>query len=152
MSQIIADEQLNVQRVLLPIQRWTTVRRVTSLRPGTVIKDDAIPNLLAQERQPTFVTMNIKDFWKPTLRDKRYCIVCMDVPDERQSEIPGLLRRLFRLPTFKTKANRMGKVAKVNNVGVQYYQFGDEELHSLSFPTRNRPPSVIPSPRHTGER
>jgi hypothetical protein len=76
----------------------------------------------------------------------------MDVPDERQSEIPGLFRRLFRLPMFKTKANRMGKVAKVNNAGVQYYQFGDEELHSLPFPTRNRPSSIIPPLRHTGER
>ncbi|MBC8233311.1 hypothetical protein H8E77_27505 [bacterium] len=136
MSQIIADEQLNVQRVLLPIQRWTTALRITSLRPGTVIKDDVIPNLLAQEKQPTFVTMNIKDFWEPTLRDKRYCIVCMDVPDERQSEIPGLLRRLFRLPMFKTKANRMGKVVKVNNAGVQYYQLGDEELHSFTVSQR----------------
>ena len=76
--------------------------------------------------------MNIKDFWNPTLRDKRYCIVCMDVPDERQNEIPGLLRWLFRLPMFKTKANRMGKVAKVNNAGVKYYQLGDEELHSFT--------------------
>ena len=71
MSQIIVDEQLHVQRVLLPIQRWATARRITSLRPGTVIKDDVIPDLLAQEKQPTFVTMNIKDFWKHTLRDKR---------------------------------------------------------------------------------
>jgi len=137
MSQIIVDEQLHVQRVLLPIQHWTTAQRITSLRPGTVIKDDVIPSLLAQEKQPTFVTMNIKDFWNPALRDRRYCIVCIDVPDERQSEIPGLLRRLFRLPMFKTKANRMGKVTKVNNAGVQYYQLGDEELHLLSFPTRN---------------
>jgi len=133
MSQIIADEQLHVQRVLRPIQHWTTARRITSLRPSTVIKDDVIPGLLAREKRPTFVTMNVKDFWKSALRDRRYCIVCMDVPDERQSEIPELLRRLFRLPMFKTKAHRMGKVTKVNNAGVQYYQLGDEGLHSLSF-------------------
>jgi hypothetical protein len=34
------------------------------LRPGTVILDDAIPELLRAVRQATFVTINVRDFWR----------------------------------------------------------------------------------------
>jgi hypothetical protein len=35
---------------------------ITDLRPGTVIKDDAIPLLLRQQYQATFVSINETDF------------------------------------------------------------------------------------------
>jgi hypothetical protein len=136
MSQVILDDQLDPTRVLEPVQRWTTAQMLRTLRPGTLIKDDAVPMLLAQIKQPTFVTINVHDFWGRVPADGRYCIVCVDVPDERQDEVPDFLRRLFRLPDFKTKAARMGKVAHITSVGMRYYQVGDDTLHHLSWPPR----------------
>ena len=59
MSQIILDDQLFDLEVLLPIARWTTVRRLRDLRPAEVIKDERVPVLLRQLRQPTFVTIDM---------------------------------------------------------------------------------------------
>ena len=51
----------------------------------------------------------------------------------RVHEISGLLRRVFRLPEFRTKAVRVGKVALVDHQQVQYYQVGDSQRYSLPF-------------------
>jgi hypothetical protein len=80
------------------------------------------------------VTINVKDFWKPKLCDRRYCIICFAVPDHRQPEIPRLLRRLFHLPEFKTRAARMGKIVHVTLDHIRYYRAGDEKMHFLRWP------------------
>lgn len=108
MSQLILDDQLNPTRVLEPVQRWTTARMLRTLRPGTLIKDDAVPLLLMQVKQPTFVTINVHDFWGRVPADRHYCIVCVDVPDERQDEVPGFLRRLFRLARIQNESRADG--------------------------------------------
>ena len=59
MSQIVLDDQLFDLEVLLPIARWITVRRLRDVRPSEVIKDERVPMLLRQLRQPTFVTIGI---------------------------------------------------------------------------------------------
>jgi len=100
MSQIILDDQLFDLEVLVPIARWITVQRLRDLRPGEVIKDDRVPGLLRQLRQPTFVTIDM-GFWNRGLRDARYCILCFPLRNEKQYELPGLLRRLLRLPEFR---------------------------------------------------
>ena len=112
MSQIILDDQLFDLEVLVPIARWITVQRLRDLRPGEVIKDDRVPVLLRQLRQPTFVTIDM-GFWNRGLRDARYCILCFPLRNDKQYELSGLLRRLLRLPEFRTKRARMGKVAQV---------------------------------------
>jgi hypothetical protein len=133
MSQIILDDQLFDLEVLVPIARWITVQRLRDLRPGEVIKDDRVPGLLRQLRQPTFVTIDM-GFWNRGLRDARYCILCFPLRNEKQYELPGLLRRLLRLPEFRTKAARMGKVAQVSPTHVEYWQLGDERLQRLIWP------------------
>ena len=47
------------------IARWYrgTVTDITQLRPYTVMLDEAIPMLLRTVSRPTFVTINIADFW-----------------------------------------------------------------------------------------
>ena len=45
-----------------------------------------------------------------------------------------LLRRLLRLPEFRTRAVRMGKVAYVNPTRIEYWQLGDGRLHRLTWP------------------
>jgi hypothetical protein len=133
MSQIILDDQLFDLEVLVPIARWITVQRLRDLRPGEVIKDDRLPVLLRQLRQPTFVTIDM-GFWSRGLRDARYCILCFPLRNEKQYELPGLLRRLLRLPEFRTKAARMGKVAQVSLTHIEYWQLSDERLHRLIWP------------------
>lgn len=136
MSQIIIDEQIHVQQVFESLSAWTTVQRVPKLRPGSVIKDEVIPHLLRHHKRTTFITINVKDFWKSKLCDRRYCIICFAIPDPKQHEIPKLLRRLFHLPEFKTRAARMGKVVHVTLDHIRYYQAGDEKMHFLRWPPK----------------
>jgi hypothetical protein len=60
----------------------------------------------------------------------------VDVPEERIHDVPKLLRRLFRLPDFKTKASRMGKIIRLTRNGIEYYE-RDRRIHSLPWPDKN---------------
>jgi hypothetical protein len=132
---IVVDENLHDKRILAAIAAWFPGRvlSVTALRPGTVIKDDAIPLLLRQAAQPTFVTINVSDFWKRVDPDHGYCIINILFPKERIREIPELLHRLFRLPGFKTKASRVGKVIRLTPQRIEYYQ-SDRQIRSFPWP------------------
>ena len=55
------------------------------LRPGSVIKDEAVPTILCQHRNATFVTTNVSDFWRRAPAHARYCIVCVPT-SQGQSE------------------------------------------------------------------
>jgi len=116
MSQIILDEQLEDPE-LIEALHWITVNVITQLRPGTIIKDDAIPALFASltnafglwlrhVRRPTFITINVRDFWlrRWHLCDKAYCIVCFKLTSERIYQLPGLLRKLLQMPKFRTRS------------------------------------------------
>ena len=61
---IVLDEQLLGRDLEEQIARWYqgAVCFIVDLRPNTVIKDEAIPKLLQQENQITFVTINESDF------------------------------------------------------------------------------------------
>lgn len=133
MSQIILDDQLFDLEVLLPIARWATVRRLRDLRPTEVIKDERVPLLLRQLRQPTFVTIDM-GFWRKAFRDVKYCIFCFPLTNDEQYKLPELLRALLRLPEFRSKNARMGKVARVATGSVHYWQLADESLHKLPWP------------------
>ncbi len=130
---IVLDEQLMGRGIAGDIARWYTgsVRFVTDLRPGTVIKDDAIPILLREQRSPIFVTINVRDFWQRAQADSRYCIVCVDIPDPRAGEIPGILKSLFRRPGFGTKAERLGKVVRVSSQSSSFYSLEQRLIKPL---------------------
>lgn len=112
------------------------MQRVPKLRPGSVVKDEVIPHVLRHYKRTTFITINVKGFWKPKLCDRRYFIICFAVPDHRQPEIPRLLRRLFHLPEFKSRAARMSKVVHVTLDHIRYYQAGDAKMHFLRWPSK----------------
>jgi len=63
---IIVDENLNDHRLMAAIAVWFPgqVISITSLRLGSKVLDEAIPTLLHNAVQPTFVTINVSDFWK----------------------------------------------------------------------------------------
>src|SRR5262249_996885 len=131
---IVLDEQISRESLHRGLGWYSgQVVFLKQLRPGSVIKDDAVPVLLRQARQPTFLTINVADFWPRVPTDRRYCIVSFPLPDEQVDEIPGLLRRLLRLVAFKTKAARMGKVARVRPTQVQFYEVGDPRIRKIPW-------------------
>lgn len=125
----VTDAALANKLVLAPLQEWTRTISIRDERPNEVIKDDRIPLLLRELNYPTFITIDETGFWKKYLCDRHYAILYFALNKDQQSHIPKLLRRLLRLPEFKTKAARMGKVARISMTSVKYYQLQDERLY-----------------------
>lgn len=51
---------------------------------------NSLPALLRQQQQPTFVTINERDFWRKVAIDRHFCVICFAVPDSRAWAIPEL--------------------------------------------------------------
>ncbi len=132
MSQIILDEHLGVREVLTPLQRWITVRKIEDFIPADILKDQRVLQLLGQLKQPTFVTLDA-GFCHRRYRDRRYCLLYFVLPQAEQRRLPDLLRRLFRLPEFKSRTVRMGKVARVNHERVEFWQVGEDKQRILRW-------------------
>ena len=132
---IVLDENLLSLRLNNAIAVWYPGRvcYVTDLRANTVIKDEAIPQLLQRLKGATFVTTNGADFWKRVLAHARYSIVCVSLPNERLREVPELLRQVLRLPELRTKAARMGKVIRVGRQQIQYYSTDANLIQILTW-------------------
>lgn len=130
---IVLDEQLLGRDLEEQIARWYqgAVCFVVDLRPNTVIKDEAIPKLLQQESQPTFVTINESDFWRKTAINNQFCMVCLALPDSRAREISQRLRTLLDHPLFDTKKKRMGKMIRVAEKEVSYYSVDDTTVRTV---------------------
>ena len=130
---IVLDEQLLGRNIEAQIKKWYSgkVVYINDLRPNTIIKDDAIPELLRHQNQPTFITINEKDFWRKVQIDDRYCIVCMVITDSQVNKIPLLLRSLLRIAEFKTKSARMGKVIRIADDKISYYTFLDKQIITI---------------------
>src|SRR5262245_12761452 len=131
MSQFVLDEQLDSDRLLPLIRRWSTAERLRDLRPDERILDDRVPELLLTRRQPTFVTID-RDFWHRRWCNPNYCILYFALKDTEQGLVPGLLRALLRRPEFHTRAARMGKVARVSPTTIDFWQFPPGALQAIS--------------------
>jgi hypothetical protein len=120
---IVLDEQLHGASVRTAISAWYRgqVVSIRSLRPGTLIKDDAVAALLLGVPGPTFVTINVADFWHVIAAHRGYCVVAIELSGSQVRQLPALLRRLFLLGPFSTKAQRMGKVIRVTAQQIEYY-------------------------------
>ena len=135
---IVLDEQLLGRGIEHDIARWYRgkVQFITELRPNTVIKDDAIPTLLRQQPQPTFVTINEGDFWQRVSGDPGYGMVCFAWSDARTRHIPQSLRAVFRRPEFRTKAQRMGKIIRVTSEDISFYTSQTRQAMTLALEER----------------
>ncbi|NUM75783.1 hypothetical protein HUU40_15580 [candidate division KSB1 bacterium] len=123
MSQFVIDEQLPFDRVVFPIRRWASAKRIDELRPAEVIKDDRIGTLLQQIKQPTFITID-GGFWNSRYCHPDYCILYFALRDDQHAEIPVLLRKCCQMDLFKTKKARMGKVVKISRSRIEYLERG----------------------------
>ena len=132
MSQILVDEHLSRTEVLAPLRTWITAQKIEDLAPDETLKDERILQLLRSQKQPTLVTLDA-GFYHKRHCDRRYCLIYFALPHLEQSRLPGLLRRLFRLPEFKTKAARMGKVVQVSDEKIEFWQVRDEKRHTVRW-------------------
>lgn len=137
---IVLDEQLLSYGLRQHVAQWYrgAVIYITQLRPETVIRDEAIPMLLRAARRPTFVTINVADFWRRVAPETRFCIVCVAVPHTRALEVAALVRRLFALSPFRTQHQRLGKMARVSQRQVLYYTTADRTIQRLDWPRTER--------------
>jgi hypothetical protein len=133
---IVLDEHLPGLGIEDAVRRWYRGRvcNVTDLRPDTIIKDDAIPDLLQAVSEPTFVTLNWPHFWQRSAAHEAFCLDCFTLPTRQAHQVTPLLRRLFRMAGFKSKAARMGKVARVSDQQVAYYQVHDAQVYVQLLP------------------
>ncbi len=97
-------------------------------RAGMKDRDEVIP-LLHTLRRPTFFTRD-HDFYEADLRHSEYCIVLLDV---RSREAAACIRRFLRHPSFRTQAQRMGKVVRVRHSGISYWQVKLDAERALSW-------------------
>src|SRR5713101_6340570 len=118
MSQLILDDQLDVNTVLLPIQKWIAAQRLKNLRPKQHILDDRVPAILLRLKQATFVTID-HDFWDRRSCHPSYAILYFALKAEEQKLLPDLLRELLRQPEFNPRARRMGKVARIGTTRIE---------------------------------
>lgn len=137
MTQFILDEHLSLDRVRDSLARWTTVQSATQLWPHQLVKDDRVPMLLRALRTPTFITID-DGFWDRSWGDRRYSILYFALRADEQADIPPLLRRLLRLPEFRTQAARMGKVARVSRDHVSWWQLGDQQERTAPWSAAGR--------------
>lgn len=137
---IIVDEGIHAKSLMAAIADWYPgqVTSITALRRGSIIKDDSIPALLRTVNEPTFITINVSDFWLQVEANRRYCLMAFDLPKERAREIPTLLRQLLQLPEFKTKAARMGKVVRITPSMIEFYTSRDQIQTLVLPPTSSR--------------
>jgi hypothetical protein len=129
---IVLDEQISNQETINSIGRWYRgkIIPIAQLRPGTVILDDAIPALLRKESQSTFLTLNVRDFWRKVEIDHRFCVVCF--AGEDVSRFSVLLRVLFRRPEFKNRKQRCGHVFRMTPEGTtQFYDCDNREIRQF---------------------
>lgn len=133
---IVVDETIQDNRIIHAIAEWYPgqVISVMDLRPATLIKDDGIPTLLSKVKQPTFVTINVDDFWLKFRANRHYCIVALPLTNvQAKHETSIWLRKLFLLPEFRTRSARMGQIIYARSSRVEYYGL-DRQIHRLPWP------------------
>ena len=132
---IVLDEQLLGYDLQPAIAKWYrgSVVDITQLRPGTVIKDEAIPALLREERGPTFVTINVRDFWRRLDADAHFMIACFAVTDAQAELVSPLLRHVFACRRFRSRKQRLGVVARISHREIRYYTEESRKVQKISL-------------------
>ncbi len=122
---IVLDAELGSERVRSEIARWYpgAVIRMQDLRPHAPVLDPDIPSYLLRLRQPTFVTINYRDFHSRAFRHRKYCIIRLKLTQAAALFVPHALRSILNMEAFNTKAKRMGKVISwTKEGGIDYVE------------------------------
>jgi len=127
---IVLDENLDVwQREQL--ESWGVHFRRIGGEVGRFGMDDydEIIRLLHSFRRPTFFTRD-QDFYRRWLSHPGYCLVYLEV---RPEEAAKFIRRFLRHRNFRTQAQRMGKVIRVDHGGISVWQAGMGEGKDIAW-------------------
>ena len=79
------------------------------------------------------MTLNVVDFWRRIAPDRRYCVICVPLPTERQEELPDLLLGFFRHEEFRTIAKRLGKVVRLAKSEIAVYSISQRSPVKISW-------------------
>lgn len=127
---IILDEN-----IIVPEQDRLRGWRIRSQRIGGDVgwkgmkdQNDVIP-LLHSLRRPTFFTRD-HDYHNRALLHAGYCLVCLDVDFD---EVAEYVRRFLRHKSFRTQAQRMGKVVRVRHSGLSWWEAGGKAERAASW-------------------
>ena len=88
-------------------------------RLGMDDREEIIP-LLHSLRRPTFFTRD-QDFYHPWLRHPGYCLVFLEIQPQETAQY---IRRFLRHPMFRTQSQRMGKVVRIHEDGIRFWELG----------------------------
>ncbi|MDQ3011844.1 MAG: hypothetical protein M3X11_14185 [Acidobacteriota bacterium] len=97
-------------------------------RMGLDDREQIIP-LLHRLRRPTFFTRD-QDFSKSGLRHPGYCLVYLDV---LPGQVAEYIHRFLRHSSFRTQAQRMGKVVRVRHGGLSWWEAGAKAERVVSW-------------------
>lgn len=126
----ILDENINASQ-RQQLRSWRIpVRQIGVDLERSGIKDEEIIPFLYQLRRPTLFTRDL-DFYRPTLRHLRYCLVCLTV---ERYEVAVFVRRFLQHPTFDTQAKRMGTVVRVSQTGLTIWRMYAAEEDHINWP------------------
>jgi hypothetical protein len=95
---------------------------------GMKDRNEIIP-LLHSLRRPTFFSLD-RGFYHPTLRHHGYCLVHLDVWND---EAADYIRRFLRHPSFRTQAQRLGKIVRVHHSGLSWWEAGGRVERAISW-------------------
>jgi len=93
------------------------------------IGDDNILTLLHRLKQPTFFSRDRHFFQRP-LCHGGYALVWLDLVPE---EAALFVRRFLAHPCFRTKALRLGVVARVHHDGIHFWQRNRQGLQRVGW-------------------
>jgi hypothetical protein len=125
---VLDENVLKDQRQLL--LNWHVPIRQIGYDIGRMgMKDEEIIRLLLQLRHPTFFTLDF-DFYQRNLCHAQYCLVCMDIQQDKTAQF---VRRLLRHKVFNTKAKRMGKIICLSSTGLSVWQLHADQEISLDW-------------------
>lgn len=113
------------------LQLWKIHLRQIGVELGQAgMKDfnEVIP-LLHTLKRPTFFTRD-HDYYNPDLRHPGYCLALLDVAFDEAAEYT---RRFLRHKSFRTQAQRMGKVIRLRHSGISYWQVKQQAERALSW-------------------
>ncbi len=116
------DDQISNRFIASQVKHWYpgSVVSIRDSRPHGQVLDLEIPTLLRKLRQPTFVTINYRNFFDRQLLHADYCLACFKLEQQEQDRLPDLLRAILRQPDYRTKARRMGKIISWTETGVTH--------------------------------
>lgn len=129
--QILIDENMD-RKVLALLQSWITAGQIGHEVGRSGMQDEElIPRLLLEVKRATFITHDER-IYRRERPHARYCLVI--VPKLPAIEIAALVRRLLRLPGFRTIKERMGKVVHLTTHRIRWKGLGEVKEHIQRWP------------------